>query len=365
MKSNINNIIPFINKTNNRIASQHMHYKTIFNLFLLSIVISSCATMPVKGDFTATTTPPPPDYAQTAYWSALPDKKDSADHIPANSTILLTDGQQSAEVDVFYIYPTHFFSRKEWNADVNDEKLNRVVDTRSVYHQASVFNGSCKVYIPRYRQAAFNAYFSLDNPDALKAFELAYEDVKTAFQYYLDHYNNGRPIIIASHSQGTTHAKWLLRDFFDGKPLQQQLVCAYLIGMPVYTYDFTNISPCKYAGETGCFVSWRSYLEGAEPKAKMQIPDSDKVVVHNPITFTSESGIAKANLNSGGLGRDGETIYPSVCAAQIHGDIVWVSKPDIPGKLFVPKNLHPADYNLYWIGIRENVALRISNYQKE
>ena len=54
------------------------------------------------------------------------------------------------------------------------------------------------------------------------------EDVKAAFQYYLEHYNNGRPIIIASHSQGTTHAKRLLKEFFDGTALQHQLVAAYL-----------------------------------------------------------------------------------------------------------------------------------------
>ena len=33
---------------------------------------------------------------------------------------------------------------------------------------------------------------------------------KAAFQYYLEHYNNGRPFIIASHSQGTYHAKRLI-----------------------------------------------------------------------------------------------------------------------------------------------------------
>lgn len=332
---------------------------------ITGLLVSSCATMPVKSTFSQDNIPPTPDYSNTKYWSALPDKKDSADHIPDNSAIQLIDGQSTAEADVFFIYPTHFFSRKQWNADVNDSKLNHVVDTRSVYHQSSAFNGSCRVYVPRYRQATFNAYFSLDNPDAIKAFDLAYEDVKTAFQYYLDNYNNGRPIIIASHSQGTTHAKWLLRDFFDGKPLEQQLVCAYLVGMPVYSYDFKDIMPCDSADDTGCYVSWRSYLEGHEPKPKMVVPDTDKVIVHNPITYTRNGALATANENVGGLGRDGETIYPNVCAAQIHNDIVWVSRPEIPGKHFIPKNLHPGDYNLYWLNIRENVALRITTYEKK
>ena len=339
-----------------------MHSKIIFPALFL--ILGSCAYMPVKRDYVETKLPTAPDYSQEVFWAALPNKIDSADHLPNKTNLPITDGQKMAEADVFFIYPTHFFSRKEWNADATDEKLNDHISSRSIYHQASVFNGSCKIYAPYYRQTTFNAYFSLENPDAYKAFDLAYQDVKAAFQYYLDHYNNGRPIIIASHSQGTTHAKWLLRDFFDGKPLQQQLVCAYLIGMPVYSYDFTTVTPCDSANQTGCYVSWRTYLTGSEPDEKMQIPDPDKVIVHNPITFTRTTEFVTAEQNKGGLGRDGKTIYPAVCGAEIHNDIVWVTRPEIPLKSFVPKNLHPADYNLYWVGIRMNVAERIANYNK-
>ncbi|MBK7569428.1 MAG: DUF3089 domain-containing protein [Chitinophagales bacterium] len=334
----------------------------IFFIFILTAMVSCAAYKPVKVGFIPEKNPSPPDYSNTVYWSALPDKKDSADHVPNNSYVKLIDGQNSALADVFYIYPTQFFSRTEWNADLNDTELNERIDARAVTNQATVFNGSCKVYIPRYRQATYNAYFSLTDPDALKAFELAYEDVKTAFQYYLDHYNNGRPIVIAGHSQGTTHAKWLLRDFFDGKELQKQLVCAYLIGMPVYKNEFTTIAPGDSASQTGCYVSWRSYLEGVEPKKKFVVEDPENIVVHNPISFTQKRGICEANLNAGGLGRDAETIYPAVCCAEIHNDIVWVTRPDVPMKLFIPKNLHVADYNLYWLNMRNNVELRIKTF---
>ncbi|MFI5172940.1 MAG: DUF3089 domain-containing protein, partial [Chitinophagales bacterium] len=167
---------------------------TIKNIpwLILIVFFSSCGVYkPVRVEFTNETIPAPPDYSDSNYWSALPDKRDSADHIPGKSPVELIDGQQHALADVFYIYPTQFFSRDQWNADLGDKKLNDAVDSRAITNQASVFNGSCKVYIPRYRQATYNAYFSLTNPDASKAFELAYEDVKNAFQYYLDHYNNG------------------------------------------------------------------------------------------------------------------------------------------------------------------------------
>lgn len=330
---------------------------------LLTVCFVSCsATKPVKVEFTLQNAPPPPDYSNSFYWSALPGKNDFADHIPNNSPVTLIDGQQNASVDVFYLYPTSFFSRKEWNADLSDEKVNKSTDERAVKNQASVFNGSCKVYIPRYRQATFQTYFSLSDPDARKAFDLAYEDVKNAFQYYLDTYNNGRPIIIAGHSQGTTHAKQLLKDFFDGKPLQKQLVCAYLLGMPVYKNEFKNIPPSESPEQTGCFITWRSYLQGNEPKPKYIAVDKENILVTNPLTFNSDTMLVKAAQHAGGLGRDANTIYPMLCDVQIHEDIVWVSRPDIPGKYFIPKNLHPADYNLYWMQIRNNVELRVNTF---
>lgn len=334
-------------------------------VFLALCFVSCSATKPVKVEFTLQKAPPPPDYSNSFYWSALPGKTDFADHIPSKSPVTLIDGQQNASVDVFYLYPTSFFSRREWNADLYDEKVNKSTDERAVKNQASVFNGSCKVYIPRYRQATFQTYFSLSDPDARKAFDLAYEDVKNAFQYYLDNYNNGRPVIIAGHSQGTTHAKQLLKDFFDGKPLQEQLVCAYLIGMPVYDDEFSNIPPGDSASQVGCFVSWRSYLEGYTPKPKYVAQNKEHIVVINPLTFTRDTTLAGKEKNIGGLNRDSETILPQVCNAQIHEDIVWVSKPDIPGKaLLLLKNLHVADYNLYWLTIRQNVALRVIMYEK-
>ena len=73
---------------------------------------------------------------------------------------------------------------------------------------------------------------------AINAFATAYADIKAAFEYYLKNYNHGRPIIIASHSQGSTHALHLLKDYFENKPLQKQLVAAYIVGMTIPTEFF-------------------------------------------------------------------------------------------------------------------------------
>lgn len=68
--------------------------------------------MPVKRAFTEEKLPTSPDYSQETYWSALPSKKDSADHLPKNSVFEIVDNQNNAPADVFFIYPTHFFPAK-------------------------------------------------------------------------------------------------------------------------------------------------------------------------------------------------------------------------------------------------------------
>ena len=197
--------------------------------------------------FTTPVTLLPPDYSKEENWAALPDKSDNADKIPCSNQ--LRDQQSNGDADIFFIHPTLYLKTNEksngWNADVTDTIVNKRVDESTILYQASVFNGAGKIYAPRYRQAHIAAYYSHKYEDTSKAFDLAYNDVQRAFQYFLDHYNNGRPIIIASHSQGTTHAIRLLKDFFDGKPLMKQLVSAYIVGMPVYDSLFTFIAASR------------------------------------------------------------------------------------------------------------------------
>ena len=66
----------------------------------------------------------------------------------------------------------------------------------------------------------------------MKAYAFALQDVKRAFQYYIDHYNNGRPFILVGHSQGTFHLMPLLEQMIDQTPLKDRLVAAYAIGIP-------------------------------------------------------------------------------------------------------------------------------------
>lgn len=335
--------------------------RIIYFLPAIFILQSCIYTSPLTVNFEQSAIPEAPDFSDAKYWAALPQKADNADHIPVDS---LSDNQDSATADVFFIYPTSYFGKKNWNASVDDKRINAKTDDRSLLHQASVFNGSCKIYAPRYRQVSYHAFFSLDNPDADSAFALAYTDIRNAFLYYLAHYNRGRPIVIAGHSQGTVHAQRLLQEFFDGKPLSDQLVAAYLIGMPIAESAFDVLQPCQQSDATGCYVSWRSFLYGFTPKKKINPATATDIVVVNPLTWTNDTSFADPLLNAGGLNRKANAIYPFVSGTQIHDNYLWVTKPDIPGKLFlIMKNYHRADYNLYWMNMRINVAERIYAFE--
>lgn len=326
-------------------------------LFLL--FLTSCATLP-KGGF-ADAIPDAPDYKKINNWSALPTLHDSADCVPITAW---HDEQPDARVDVFFVHPTTYVGKqgqKHWNASISDIKLNEGTDEFPIKYQASIFNGAGKIYAPRYRQAHLHSFFTKKTTDAYHALELAYDDVRTSFQYYLDHYNQGRPFIIASHSQGTFHAKRLLQDFVDGKPLQDQFVVAYLVGLTVPTDLYKNIKPCATPDETDCFCSWRTFREGYIPK-KLHFPDTN-IAVTNPVTWDASLPSCDDEFQIGGVLKDFEKIYPKLVCTSIHEDLLWVTKPKFPGSfLLLTKNYHVADYNFFYGDVRKNAQDRVKAF---
>lgn len=302
-----------------------------------------------------------PDYSDLNYWAANPGKKSLSDSIPEP---LKKNWVRDSSTDVFFLYPTTFGSGADdrWNADINDSVINAKTDYSTILFQASAFN-ECRIFAPRYRQAHLRAYYTTDTVSANRAFDLAYSDIKTAFQYYLDHYNNGRPIVIASHSQGTTHAKRLLKEFFDGKPLQKQLVAAYIIGIQIPREYFSNLRACKDSTQTGCIIGWRTYKSGYDPPFVQKEKGGSLVV--NPLTWTTDTAFAPKSLNKGGVLTAFNHIVPEVADAQIRGDVLWTHRPHFPGSfLFRTKVYHIGDINLYYINVRENLRSRIAHFRK-
>ncbi len=266
-------------------------------------------------------------------------------------------------VDVFFIHPTTFtaIENADWNASINDPEINAKTDYTTILYQASAFN-EYRLFAPRYRQANLKAYFTKDTVRAHEAFDLAYEDVKTAFQYYLDHYNNGHPIIIASHSQGSTHAKRLLKEFFEDKPLQKKLVAAYVIGMAIPENYFTGLQPCKDSLQTGCVIGWRTFKKGFTPGFVKH--EQVKSLTVNPLNWTTANEYAEITLNKGGILKNFNTLIPDLADAQIHEGILWTNKPKVPlSFLYRSKNYHIGDINLFYQNIRINLRTRVRSFE--
>jgi hypothetical protein len=307
--------------------------------------------------------PAPPDYSELKYWAASPHKADASDHIP----VFLKDEKRELLADVFFIYPTIYDNDSDtasWNAWLNNDKLNDEIDKTTILLQASVFNGSCRVFAPRYRQANMEVFYKMGTPRATEAFDLAWSDLKTAFQYYLKNENKGRPIVIAGHSQGALHAIRLLKEFFDGSPLQKQLVCAYIPGYKIQAGYFNSIPVGEKPEQTGCFVTWRSFAKGEI--SKRVEAEKDKAVCVNPLNWTiSEEWVPQEFHKGFYLGSDYNN--PQTISAGIEPvhHVLWVEiSSEIMNGLEHKKDLHVYDINLFWMNIRENVKLRINEWIK-
>ena len=340
--------------------------KVSFILLLVGVfLLQSCANRYPQKTFSEETPPSAPDYSNADHWAALPSKLDSSDAVPVAS---LRSDPQNAEVDVFFLHPTSYTGKdsngeQHWNARIDDPAINKKTDMGAILNQATIFNEVGRVYAPRYRQGHLQCYFvDKDRECGKKALDLAYEDVKAAFVYYLKNYNQGRPIIIASHSQGTTHAGRLMREFFDGKTLQNKLVVAYLLGMPVQKDFFKNIAPCADATQTGCFCSWRTWKRGYFPANHQP---NQNLVVTNPLTWKLDDVYAPRELNEGSVFLKFHKIYPKLVDAQAHDGVLWVNKPKFPGSFLIrSKNFHAADFNFFWLNVRQDAKRRVGLFWK-
>ena len=308
-------------------------------------------------------TGPAPDYSKPDFWAASPFKDDNSDRVP----VFLDTEIRDTRADVFFIHPTSYFGEEKnspWNADLRDTTVNNNTDNLSIPLQSTVFNGSCRVFAPRYRQGNMEAFYVFDTPEAKAAFDLAYQDVRKAFRFYLKHYNKKRPLIIASHSQGSLHAIRLLQEFFDGKPLAKQLVCAYVVGYQIKKDAFKKLPVGQSADQTGCFVGWRSYMKG-EIAERIKVEQGNSVCV-NPLTWTTSNDWASNENHLGFMFGFEKTVAHTVaCGIELNTKILWVETPIVPdGQKKLPSDLHRYDYNLFWMNIRQNVKQRIDAWYK-
>ena len=305
-----------------------------------------------------------PDYSQVSCWYKIP--------------------EITRDVDTFFVYPTEYLGTNEGDPDYaplgNPEMLEGV---RNIDHKymASAFEESTNLFMPYYRQAGFR----LEGEAWKKTGDIRtalvgtpYDDITATLDYYFDNYNQGRPFILAGHSQGAAICTLVLQKFFREHPeYYKRMVAAYVIGFSV-TKDELKANPhLKFAtgeSDTGVIVSWNT--EGSR-NVKENTPNAatlPNAISINPLNWKLDDTYASASENLGSLIPDeetGETRIGDLGAdAQVAPDRgVIVTNADFAPmemtELFGPQSFHNGDYIVYYNNIKDNVAKRIAAYQKK
>ena len=160
--------------------------KNWFPLLLIILSLFSCSDkyQAFKSRYHFKSPDGKPDYGNLDYWAAHPWKQDLSDSVPAP----LRNELRDTIADVFFLHPTTYTIKrklKKQNADIDDDYINAKTDYSTILYQASAFNQHARVFAPRFREAHISTYIIKDSIAAANAFDLAYEDVKTSFEYYL------------------------------------------------------------------------------------------------------------------------------------------------------------------------------------
>lgn len=349
----------------------------------LAFMLAFSSMEPGHG-FAEDETPAPPDYANPAHWAALPLRNDDADVVPAHD---MTDNQATARADAFFVHPTTYFNAEHWNQPLDNVAANRITDQSVLRGQASAFNSCCKVYAPHYRQATLYAFFD-DTGNGDAALELAYGDVVQAFDHFLEHYNQGRPFILAGHSQGSAHLGRLLEERITGTPLAARLIGAYTVGFgfdaDAYSEAVPDVPVCARPEQTQCLVTWN-----AVGPDMTRLGDTSGQICVNPLTWRTDGDHAPPALNLGAV------IYPTRFEGGSLAELTTVPENFVAdeavvepgaadarcvdGQLLVTEirsdayqsqpmgrdNYHPYDYNLFYTNIRRNADARVAAFLRD
>jgi len=282
--------------------------------------LALCAVLGSAAPMMAQTTPAPPgpknDYSDPKTWLCRPGRVDDV-CATANedATIVRADGSTTIErfkadpnapIDCFYVYPT--VSRDPGgNAGMAIERE----EVEVVKQQFARFSAACRPYAPVYRQVTVTALTAAMLGKPIPADRLmAYEDVKDAWSYYLEHDNHSRGVVLIGHSQGSGILIELVKHAIDGKPVQNRIVSIILGGarlqVPVgkdVGGDFKSIPLCRAKSQIGCAINFASFRETSPPPPNSRFGGSSgpglEAACVNPAALAGGSGPLHAYLASG------------------------------------------------------------------
>ena len=338
---------------------------TAIGLLAGAALLASAAGSPLTA--TATAAVKATDYSKRAHWLPLPTG-------PATRTA------------VFYLYPTEYVAKSgdPIVGPVDDPAM--MAGARVAFQrQAWAFRTFADIYAPYYRQAdaAMRSTMPQSAQDKVVAGAPTIDGV-AAFRYFINHYDRGRPFILAGHSLGSNVTANLLAQYMKGHPrIYKRMVAAYVVGYsitPSYLAKNPILKFARGANDTGVIVSWNTEAPTVDGTNPVILP---KGLAINPITWSRSQtrataaqnrGSMELNLATGGtpmLNPDG-TIARFMNLANARVDkakgVVICSTIDptkppylMPGG-FPQGVLHTFDYPLYFFDVRANARNRVERF---
>ena len=295
-------------------------------------------------------------------------EKDSS--APASPTIDYSDNRcwfenkQDAtgkDVDLFYVVPTCIWDytdslgQTRHHMDIFNTEQRALTDP-SIQLAKSVLADSCNFFSPYYRQISMDSWLTLDTALIEERFKLAYQDVADAFHYYMEHDNQGKPFILAGHSQGAKAVIELLKREMT-PDISRKLIATYAIGYTVTPEElagYSTLRPAQDSIDTDVLIGFNSVTR---PDAVSPL-FRDNVVCINPVNWRSDATPATSYQ---GFTVAQDTTIHTLIVTGIDEEQYFI--PSVAALL--PKgNLHVQEFNLYNEDLRKNVLQRIRAFRQ-
>lgn len=246
--------------------------KKLLYLVAIIAIFTSCNSTPNQEAYI----PPAPDYSNEKMWYNV-----------------VGDQTNDSGVDVFYIPSTWEF---DWYtedstvchyADItNQEHLDDM--TIEMSKVADYMADGNRFYSPFYRHITLNTWATL-NEDTIRAryHKVSFIDIQTAFNYFLNNYNEHRPFILAGFSQGGKSVVELMKTMPENT--RNRMVAAYVLGYKVTGEDIATapwIRAAQDSIDTGVTICYNSV---SHVKYTKDILCKDNVMCINPVNWRTDS----------------------------------------------------------------------------
>lgn len=232
---------------------------------------------------------------------------DTEDYSKEDNWAYLETNVSNPEADIFFICPSVYSGdENSYNMSLQDTETKQSF-VGAINMEKDIYDDEeTRFFAPYYKQIGLNVY-EMTPEEREPYLEIAYRDIKESFLYYLEHYNQENPIVLAGFSQGADMCLRLLKDVFDDTSLQELLVACYAIGWQITDEDLKDYPQLKMAQnetDTGVIISFNSEAESIDDS--LMIPKGTKTHAINPLNWCTDSTFADKSLNKGACFTDYE-----------------------------------------------------------